>query len=147
MRRPLLLVSFASLLLVSGMAGCRARGERCAKCGMLVEAAPRWIAGLTNATGRQQRFCAPRCMFAWLRSPGGEGARDAWVTEYYGQRRMSVEDVLFVAGSDVVGPMGASLVPVAGEEAARRFLHDHHGARIVAAGRVTRALLRDLRGR
>jgi len=86
-------------------------------------------------------------MFAWLRSPDGEGARDAWVTEYYGQRGMPVGGVLFVVGSDVVGPMGASLVPVAGEEAARRFLRDHHGKRIVAAGEVTRALLRDLRGR
>jgi hypothetical protein len=37
------------------------------------------------------------------------------------------DDVRFVTGSDVVGPMGPDLVPVAAESAAR-FARDHNGA-------------------
>lgn len=51
------------------LVGCGPKGARCRKCGMLVEQYPRWIAGLTNAEGRLERFCCERCMFAYWRSP------------------------------------------------------------------------------
>jgi copper chaperone NosL len=127
--------------------GCGSKGERCRKCGMLVDQAPRWIAGLTNSTGAEERFCCERCMFAHLRSPEGAGDRDAWVTEYYTQKRMSVGDVLFVKGSDVTGPMGKALVPIAGGAAAEQFLKDHYGSRILTADEITVDVLREVAGR
>jgi nitrous oxide reductase accessory protein NosL len=113
---------------------------------MLVDDAPRWIAGVVNETGKPQRFCSPRCMFAWLRSPRGQASRDPWVTEYYTQEQTPVEEVLFVAGSNVIGPMGESLVPVKGREEAERFRQDHHGTNTYSAAEITREVLREIAG-
>lgn len=127
--------------------GCSPKGERCRKCGMLVDEAPRWIAGLTNPAGAEERFCCERCMFAYLRSPEGAGAREAWITEYYTQQRMPVGEVLFVVGSDITGPMGKALVPIAGRAAAEQFMKDHYGSRILTADEITLALLREVAGK
>jgi len=126
------------------MAGCDVKGERCRKCGMRVEDHPRWIAGLTTDSGATERFCSPRCLFAHWRSERGAGARHAWVTEYYTQKPTPVNEVLFVAGSDVIGPMGTALVPIAGRAAAEQFLGDHHGTRLVSADEITVEFLRGL---
>lgn len=134
-------------LVVLMAAGCRPESERCRKCGMLVDQHPRWIAGLTNGEGKEERFCCERCMFAHWRGPQGAGSRDAWVTEYYQQKRLPVADVLFVLGSDVTGPMGKTLVPIAGRDAAEQFLKDHHGTRIVTAEEITVELLREVAGK
>ncbi len=127
--------------------GCSPQGARCAKCGMLVDDHPRWVAGATTEAGAEERFCCPRCLFAWRHSPRGAGSRDAWVTEYYTQRRTPIGEVIFVMGSDVVGPMGQALVPVAGREAAERFRQDHHGGRLLTATEITPELLRELAGK
>jgi len=126
--------------------GCGDRGDRCRKCGMFVEEHPRWIAGLTNASGEEERFCCERCMFAHWRSAQGEGGSGAWVTEYYSQQRRSVDEVLFVIGSDVVGPMGRSMVPIAGRSAAEAFSRDHRGSRILTADEITAEVLREVSG-
>jgi nitrous oxide reductase accessory protein NosL len=139
------------IVLLAGVAalafGCRPKGERGRKCGMLVNQAPRWIAGLTNSTGAQERFCCERCMFAHLRSPEGAEDRNAWVTEYYTQRRMPVGEVLFVMGSDVTGPMGKALVPIAGRAQAELFMKDHYGSRILTADEITLEVLREVAGK
>lgn len=79
-------------------------------------------------------------------SPGA-GGRDAWVTEYYTQQRLPVSQVFFVAGSDVTGPMGQALVPIAGREAPEQFLKDHPGSRIYTADEITAEVLREIAGR
>jgi len=142
-------VRFLGLLICAGalFVGCNPKGERCRKCGMLVDEAPRWIAGLTNSTGHQERFCCERCMFAHWRSTEGAPTRDAWVTEYYTQQRMPVGEVLFVMGSDVIGPMGKALVPIAGRAAAEQFMKDHHGSGILSADEITLEVLREVAGR
>ena len=126
-------------------AACTTDIERCSKCGMDVESAPRWIAGLTREDGTDQRFCSPRCLFAWRHQTGAEGT--LWVTEYYSQQRMPAVELHFVVGSDVVGPMGSALVPVAGQEAAEQFRHDHGGERVVELSEITVELLQSLKKR
>jgi len=124
-------------------AACTTSVERCAKCGMDVESAPRWIAGLTLEDGTDQRFCSPRCLFAWRIQTGAEGS--PWVTEYYSQQRMPAAELHFVVGSDVIGPMGSALVPVAGLKAAEQFRHDHDGERVVELSEITLELLQSLK--
>ena len=128
-------------------AGCSPPGARCAKCGMPVDDHPRWVAGAVTAAGAGERFCCPRCLFAWRGSARGTGSHDLWVTEYYSQKQTPVADVLFVMGSDVTGPMGKSLVPVAGPGAAERFREDHHGTRLLRVEEITPELLRELAGK
>jgi len=142
MRLILLITCVACLV-----AGCGPKGDRCRKCGMLVDDHPRWIAGLVNSSGKEERFCCPRCMFAHLRSPRGTGSRDAWVTEYYGQKRTPIGDVFFVMGSDVTGPMGKALVPISGRAAAEQFLKDHHGTRLLTASDITVEVLKEIAGK
>lgn len=135
-------------VLLLGLAiGCCPTGPRCAKCGMLVDDHPRWVAGAITAAGIEQRFCSPRCLFAWHLGPHGTGSHDLWVTEYYSQERTPATNVLFVLGSDVTGPMGKALVPVAGPGAAERFRADHHGSRLLHAGDITPELLREIAGK
>lgn len=121
------LVAFCALVAL----GCGPRGgerARCAECGMYVDLSPRWQAGLTTAAGQEKLFDTPICLVKFLRTPeGAAGAREAWLTDYYTQRRIAAADARLVAGTDVVGPMGRELVPVGDDEAAERMMRDHHG--------------------
>jgi hypothetical protein len=66
------------------------------------------------------------------------------VTEYYGLRRIAARQAWYVIGSDVLGPMGHELIPLATPEDADEFLRDHAGKRILRFEEVTAALLADL---
>lgn len=134
---------FAAVLTLAGCA--RGDGDRCAECGMRVAAAPpRWNAGATDAAGTERRFDTPQCLLRWARGPAGRGARAPWVREYYGQRRIDAEGAFFVQGSDVVGPMGPDLVPLATRAEAERFGAEHHGRRILRFREIDRSVLRRL---
>jgi nitrous oxide reductase accessory protein NosL len=60
---------------------------------------------------------------------------------------MPIGDLLFVMGSDVTGPMGKTLVPIAGRGAAEQFMKDHYGARILAPDEITLEVLREVAGK
>lgn len=115
---------------------------RCAECGMYADVAPAFEAGAVASDGTTVHFDAPRCLFKWLASARGRGAHDVWVTEHYAQRHVDAGSVVYVAGSDVVGPMGRDLVPVERSSAAR-FVSDH-GGRIVERGAIDASVLRSL---
>jgi copper chaperone NosL len=107
------------------VAGACHRGVRCATCGMKVDPESPWVSYVTLGQ-REVAFDTPHCAFtAWRRDArSGSAAR---FREYYSQEMKPADDVHFVTGSDVVGPMGPDLVPVAAEAAAR-FARDHNGA-------------------
>ena len=114
---------------------------------MFVDAQPRWAAGAIEAGGRDVRFDAPRCMFAWLQSTSGRGGEAPWVTEYYTQRKRPAAFVWYVVGSDVTGPMGPDLVPIGDEAAAQRFREEHHGRAVLPYDAVNAAALAGLDAR
>ena len=119
-RRSLLLVAAALLLEVA----CH-RTERCATCGMKIDPASPWVSYVT-VDGKEQSFDTPSCAFTAWRKAGGRPSH-ARFREYYSQEMKPAHELLFVKGSDVVGPMGPDLVPVS-EGTARRFARDHNGA-------------------
>jgi nitrous oxide reductase accessory protein NosL len=110
---------------------------RCANCGMRVPSDSAWRAGLTNSEGEALSFDAPKCMFRVLRGERGHGAREPWVIEYDSRTQRPANSLMYVIGSDVEGPMGRDLVPIASRERAERFVHDHHGTRILTFDEVT----------
>ena len=65
----------------------------------------------------------------------------AFVTSYYDREAIRARDALFVIGSDVLGPMGAELIPHASREAAEEFRRDHGGSAILGFDEVTREIL------
>ena len=92
---------------------------------MKVDPASPWVS-YVMIDGKQQSFDTPSCAFTGWRKAGASG-KNARFREYYSQEIRPAEELRFVRGSDVVGPMGPDLVPVS-EGAARRFARDHNGA-------------------
>lgn len=138
---------FGSALALSALfallVACGGDGRpRCSECGMYADVAPAFASGLTDRDGHELRFDAPRCLFRFRLGERGRGAHDVWVTEHYSQRRASATGVVFVAGSDVTGPMGRDLIPVAPSEA-ERFVRDHRG-RVLREAQIDAAALRSL---
>lgn len=118
-------------------ASAQPAGARCAHCGMRVDPASEWRAGLTTAAGEALSFDAPKCMFRVLRGERGRDAREPWVIEYYASERRPASSLFYVIGADVMSPMGRDLVPIEGRERAERFMRDHHGERVLSFDEVT----------
>ena len=118
--------------------------ERCPVCGMFAYKYPKWIAGFLFKSGKTYFHCCPKCMLHNLNNIAkyqpGETREDLeliWVTEYYTTRKMAAQDVLFVVGSHLVGPMGLDLIPVKGREAANNFKRDYNGVLILTIDQIT----------
>lgn len=140
-RLPVISIFCIAMLL----AACgRGDAPRCPECGMVIHGSPRWNAGLTTRDGKRRTFDTPRCMLRYARSAAGRGAKDAWVRDYYGQRRIPAARARFVVGSDVLGPMGPDVVPLADLPAAERFGEEHGGRAILSFDEIRPD---DLRGR
>ena len=127
-RRALLAFALASL------ADCRDRDQRCATCGMKIDPASPWRAELVTASG-PVAFDTPRCALLAWRS-GRVAASALRVQEFYDRAWRDAADLRFALGGDVVGPMGADLVPVDPAHVTK-FLSDHHAARALTLSEVT----------
>ena len=133
-------VLFAAVFALSTGCGGKPR-VRCERCGMFLDANPRWAAGAVAAGGRDVHFDAPRCLFAWLQSTTGIGAEAPWVTEYYTQRMRPAAFVWYVVGAAVTGPMGPDFVPIGDEVGAERFRGEHHARAVLRYDAVDAAAL------
>jgi nitrous oxide reductase accessory protein NosL len=61
------------------------------------------------------------------------------VTDYYRVKPIDATTALYVAGSDVMGPMGHELVPLENRDDAETFARDHGGTEILLFDEVTPA--------
>lgn len=114
--------------------------DRCPVCGMFVAPYPEWIATIVLQDGSQVFFDGSKDLFRYYFELSAEQKKQIGsihVTEYYSTRLMQVESVFFVLGSDVYGPMGKELIPVAGQKTARTFLRDHQGSEILTFDQVS----------
>jgi nitrous oxide reductase accessory protein NosL len=103
--------------------------ERCAVCGMFVAKYPNWVAIVAVDGGSLRYFDGPKDLFRFLARDGGQvtPTTKIWVTDYYTTTLLDARDAIFVIGSDVLGPMGAELIPHASVELAESFRADHGG--------------------
>lgn len=122
--------------------------DTCPVCGMFVALYPDWVATVLYKDGHAHHFDGPKDLFKHLANlpkyaPGHAPADIAviGVTEYYGVTKIDARAAWYVIGSDVLGPMGHELVPLATEADAEEFQRDHKGKRIVRFDEVTPALL------
>lgn len=154
MRRRTFLLWTAGLALSSPLSaadgGIPKPGPRdlCPVCGMLVAKYPNWVATVEGRKGRALFFDGPKDFFKYLfdvpkYSPGhrAEDISRMLVTEFYGLTRIDARKALFVIGSDVLGPMGHELIPLASRADAEEFLTDHKGQRILSFDEVSRDLV------
>lgn len=125
--------------------------DTCPVCGMFVEKYPDWVATVLFADGTALHFDGAKDFFKFLADVGHYApgrTRDQitamGVTDYYEVARVRAEDALFAIGSDVLGPMGHELVPLATEADAGDFMKDHAGKRLLTFAEVTPELLAGL---
>jgi copper chaperone NosL len=115
------------------------REKRCKQCGMRIDPASPWTAELLADDGAVTTFDTPRCAFqSWRR--GSTPATSLRAQEYYDRRWARAEELRFVVGGDVLGPMGPDLVPV-DPRRAMKFVQDHGADRAYAAVEITLSVL------
>jgi nitrous oxide reductase accessory protein NosL len=155
MTRRQVLGTLAALpaLALAGPVAAPAPGPRdtCPVCGMFVARYPEWIATVLWRDGHAAHFDGAKDLFKYLLELGkyvpgraADGVATVAVTEYYGLSRIDARDAWYVIGSDVLGPMGHELIPLATRADAEEFLRDHKGRRILRYEAIDRALLERL---
>lgn len=113
---------------------------------MFVDKFPNWVASVAYADGSYRFFDGPKDLFRYLVGEGDSATVEAevWVTDYYTTKPIKARDAFFVVGSDVFGPMGAELIPLATAHLAESFQADHGGADVLTFDGIDEAVLRSL---
>jgi len=126
-------------------------GDKCPVCGMFVAKYPEFVAGAVFRDGSRAWFDGVKDLMKFYFRPGAyqpgrktEDIAGVVVTDYYTLKQIDGRAAWYVVGSDVLGPMGRELIPLAEEQAAREFLRDHRGQRVLTFSEITPALLATL---
>lgn len=152
----LLLLAWLLLPGGAGWAGVTAPapGARalCPVCGMFVAKYPAWVSTVVWRDGQAHHFDGVKDLCRFLQdlprfAPGRQASEVATVvvTDYYGLTLVEANQAWYVLGSDVTGPMGHELVPLASAEEAREFMADH-GGQVLRFGEITPQVLNALEG-
>jgi copper chaperone NosL len=125
--------------------------DKCPVCGMFVHKYPDWVAQVVWQDGTRMYFDGAKDLFKFYADPskylpgkGRAGIVAVWVTDYYTLEIIDGLQAYYVIGSDVLGPMGRELIPLAREAEAREFLKDHKGKKILRFQEVTPEILNTL---
>lgn len=156
MRRRLFLLA-AGLIWAAGVAAQTPPGpgpkDLCPVCGMLVGKYPNWVAVALWKDGHAHYFDGAKDLFKFLQdlpkfAPGHrrEDLAGLYVTDFYNLERIDARKALYVIGSDVLGPMGHELVPLAGRADADDFMKDHKGKRLLSFEQVGREIVQQVDG-
>ncbi len=158
---PLLPPALLALLASAGEGGEGAPGgpitpkatDKCPVCGMFVTKYPDWTAQALYKDGADAVFDGAKDMFKYLfdlrtYAPGRTGTDVVrlYVTDYYALAPVDGRQAFYVIGSNVLGPRGRELIPLAKEAEAREFLKDHQGKRLLRFAEVTPEILKGLDG-
>ena len=108
--------------------------DKCPVCGMFVYKYQKWVAEIVFKDGSYVVFDGCKDMFKYYfdmakftKTKSRDDIAEIYVTEYYTLKISKASEVLFIVGSDVLGPMGHELIPVKGEDAAKIFMIGHLG--------------------
>ncbi|MFT5354513.1 MAG: hypothetical protein ACI9KE_001718 [Polyangiales bacterium] len=136
-RRPFAFLCVSLLAFAALACSDEPERARCSECGMFITAESDWTVRSVRESGDTE-YDAPKCAF---RAEGSAAALR--FMEYYGSGSQGGSALRFVVESDVQGPMGIDLVPVAPDRV-EHFIADH-GGRSVEFEAVDAALLESLR--
>lgn len=126
--------------------------DRCPVCAMTTHD-KKMVSAIELAGDRTYYFCGTGCMMkSWLHPEVYLGAGDDPVqrvvtTEFFSGDHVDAATVVWVAGSDVVGPMGPMIVPLADEESALRFQERHGGKAVFRLPDLDDAMWETLTGK
>lgn len=122
--------------------------DTCPVCGMFVAKYPEWVGTVLYKDNHAHHFDGAKDLFKylldmpkWAPKDKAENIKSIGVTEYYELTLIDAHKAFYVIGSDVLGPMGHDLLPLATEEDAKEFMKDHNGKRIMRFDEVKMELL------
>ncbi|MCK8603596.1 nitrous oxide reductase accessory protein NosL [Desulfoferrobacter suflitae] len=107
--------------------------DRCPVCAMKVANYPNFSSALQLTDGRTYYFCGSGCMIrAWLHpdtflAAPREDIKRAVVRDYFSGEQFDALAATWVAGSDVIGPMGPAMVPLKDAKLVEVFKRRHGG--------------------
>jgi copper chaperone NosL len=110
--------------------------DRCPVCAMWVSKYRKFAAAIQLMNGRTFYFCSTGCMISsWMHPEIFIGATRAElkrsvVQDYFTGEQVTGRSAYWVAGSDVIGPMGPALVPLKDKKHLDVF-KKRHGAKAV----------------
>ena len=117
--------------------------DRCPVCAMKVDAHKKFSSAIQLANGETFYFCGTGCMIrSWLHPEIFLNAyksqlKKSVVQDYFTGKQVDGLAVHWVAGSDVVGPMGPALVPILDESQLEIFKKRHGGKAVFRLGEMT----------
>ncbi len=117
--------------------------DRCPVCGMKVAEHAKFSSAIQLTDGTTYYFCGTGCMLrSWLHpeiflAADRSRLQTPLVKEYFTGKQVDGREVFWVAGSDVVGPMGPALVPVMDEKALEAFKRRHGGQAVFRMPELT----------
>ncbi|NCO01145.1 MAG: hypothetical protein GW906_04895 [Epsilonproteobacteria bacterium] len=106
------------------------KDEKCQICGMFVYKYPKWAAQIFYENDKHYSFDGVKDLMKYY-FQNREAISKILVRDYYSQKAIEARKAFFVLGSDVLGPMGAELIPFEIESDAKTFYMDHKGVKIV----------------
>jgi nitrous oxide reductase accessory protein NosL len=125
--------------------------DKCPVCGMFVAKYPDWLAAIRFQDGSHVFFDGAKDMFKYLQNPRRydpgrkqQALSTVLVMDYYNLSWIDARQAWYVIGSDVYGPMGRELIPLAKEADAREFMKDHKGTKIIRFADVTPQVIKTL---
>ena len=107
--------------------------DRCPVCGMKVIRYPKFAGAIQLRNSATFYFCSTGCMIrSWMHPEIYLGQtlselKQPVVREYFSGRQVDGRSIIFVFGSDVIGPMGPALVPVMDDNYLKVFKKRHGG--------------------
>jgi copper chaperone NosL len=120
--------------------------DRCPVCGMLPSKRLQTATAMVLADGRTYYFCGNGCLLltwhntaTYLNVPR-ERIQRMVVQDYFSGTPLDARVALWVAGSDVIGPMGKALVALSTEAEVARFKERHGGTRVFQLSEMDDAL-------
>lgn len=119
--------------------GCK-KELRCKHCGMKIDPSSPWKTELVGADGAIATFDTPSCAFTSWRT-GQTPAKTLRVQDYYDHQWHTADELRFLIGGDVIGPMGADLVPVM-PPLVTKFIQDHGADRALSSDEITADFLK-----
>jgi copper chaperone NosL len=127
--------------------------DRCPICAMTPKKEAKFVSAIELDDGKTFYFCGTGCMLrTWLKPKHFLGVdpkrvKRAFVKDYFQGKTMDAVDAFFVAGSDVVGPMGPAIVPLASEADRDEFVKRHSGKHMFRLGELNDELWLEMKGR
>ncbi|MEJ2164344.1 MAG: nitrous oxide reductase accessory protein NosL [Desulfobacterales bacterium] len=127
--------------------------DRCPVCAMKVNAHKKFSSAIQLTNGETFYFCGTGCMIrSWLHpeiflNADKSQLKKSVVQDYFTGQQADGLAVYWVAGSDVIGPMGPALVPILDEGQLEIFKKRHGGKAVFRLGEMTDEKWQQLTGK